>query len=171
MPKALVRLDGTLLVDRAHHVLRTAGLTPVVVVLGASATEIRAAATLPSDSFVDNPQWTTGMGSSLRVGLAALDDTDATAAVVLPVDTPGVTPAAVRRLVALAAPDALARATYDGHPGHPVLIGRDHWAAVTEQATGDAGARHYLAAHRPVPVPCEDIATGDDIDRPEDLPG
>lgn len=110
------------------------------------------------------------MGSSLRTGLAAIAGTEAVAAIVLPVDTPGVTPDAVRRLAGLAAPDALARATYHGQPGHPVLIGRDHWPAVAEQATGDAGARHYLATHRPVPVPCEDVATGEDVDRPEDLP-
>ncbi|GAB3442830.1 nucleotidyltransferase family protein [Actinophytocola sediminis] len=176
MPKALVRHRGSLFVERANRVLHAAGCTPVIVVLGASAAEVRAAASLPGSSIVDNPDWTTGMGSSLRTGLAAIATiatagTDASAAVVLPVDTPGVTSAAVRRLAALAAPGVLARATYDGRPGHPVLIGRDHWAAVIDQATGDAGARHYLAAHHPTPVPCEDIATGDDVDRPEDLPG
>jgi len=170
MPKALVRLHGTLLVEHADRVLHAADLAPVVVVLGASAVEVRAAAHLPDSSLVDNPQWTTGMGSSLRTGLAAIAGTDVVAAIVLPVDTPGVTPDAVRRLAGLAAPDALARATYHGQPGHPVLIGRDHWPAVAEQATGDAGARHYLATHRPVPVPCEDVATGEDVDRPEDLP-
>ncbi len=170
MPKALVRHRGSLLVEHANHVLHAAGCTPVIVVLGASADEVRATAQLPGSSIVDNPDWTSGMGSSLRTGLAALADTDAPAALVLPVDTPGVTPAAIRRLAALAAPDALARATYHGQPGHPVLIGRTHWTAVAATATGDAGARHYLASHHPTPVPCEDIATGEDVDRPEDLP-
>jgi CTP:molybdopterin cytidylyltransferase MocA len=170
MPKALVRHRGSLLVEHAAAVLHNAGCTPVVVILGASAAQVRAEAHLPETSIVDNPQWTTGMGSSLRIALTQLTDTDAHAAIVLPVDTPGVTPAAVERLATLAAPDALARATYHGEPGHPVLIGRTHWTAVAEQATGDAGARHYLATHPPTPVPCEDIATGEDVDRPEDLP-
>ncbi|MCA1655669.1 MAG: NTP transferase domain-containing protein, partial [Pseudonocardiaceae bacterium] len=114
--------------------------------------------------------WAAGMGSSLRVGFATLATTDATAVVVLPVDTPGVTASAVRRLAALASPDALARATYDGAPGHPVLIGRTRWAAVAELADGDEGARPYLARHTTTDVPCEDVASGADVDTPADLP-
>jgi CTP:molybdopterin cytidylyltransferase MocA len=170
MPKALVRHRGGLFVEHAAEVLHEAGCAPVVVVLGAAAAEVRATATLPGSSLVDNPEWTTGMGSSLRAGLAAVEGSDAEAVVILPVDTPGVTAAAVRRLAALAGPDALARATYDGKPGHPVLIGRTRWPDVAASATGDAGARDYLAAHRPLAVPCEDVAAGEDVDRPEDLP-
>jgi nicotine blue oxidoreductase len=170
MPKALVRHRHRLFVEQAAGVLHDGGCAPVVVVLGASADEVRASASLPGSSLVDNPEWATGMGSSLRAGLAALSTSDAVAVLVLPVDTPGVTAAAVRRLAALAAPDALARATYDGHPGHPVLIGRARWPDVSELATGDAGARSYLAAHPPLSVPCEDVATGADVDRPADLP-
>jgi len=171
LPKALVRHRGRLFVEHAAGVLHDAGCVPVVVVLGASADEVRAAASLTGSSIVDNPEWTTGMGSSLRAGLAALHAPDVVAAVILPVDTPGVTAAAVRRFVELGAPDALARATYDGTPGHPVLIGRERWADVAATATGDAGAREYLATHRPLAVPCEDIASGADVDRPSDLPG
>jgi CTP:molybdopterin cytidylyltransferase MocA len=158
MPKALVRHRGRLFVEHAAQVLHDAGCAPVVVVLGAAAAEVRAIADLPGSSLMDNPEWTTGMGSSLRTGLAAIEDADADAVVILPVDTPGVTPAAVRRLAALAGPDALARATYDGRPGHPVLIGRARWSDVAASATGDAGARDYL------------VAAGEDVDRPEDLP-
>jgi nicotine blue oxidoreductase len=103
------------------------------------------------------------------VGLDALSTSDAAAVVVLPVDTPGVTAAAVRRLAALAAPDALARASYDGAPGHPVLIGRAHWPGVWALATRDQGARPYLRRHGGTDVPCADVGTGTDVDRPEDL--
>lgn len=169
MPKALVRHGGELFVERAARALHDGGCVPVVVVLGASAAEVRAAASLPGSSLVDNPEWTTGMGSSLRAGLAAVASSGADAVVVLPVDTPGVTAEAVRRFVSLAGPDALARATYDGTPGHPVLIGRARWADVAASVTGDAGAREYLAAHPPLAVPCEDVATGADVDHPSDL--
>lgn len=171
MPKALVRHRGQLFVEHAADVLHAGGCAPVVVVLGALAADVRSTAMLSGSSLVDNPDWESGMGSSLRAGLAALATTDCAAVVVLPVDTPGVTAGAVRRFVALASPTALARATYDGRPGHPVLIGRDRWAAVGEQATGDAGARPYLARHDVAAVPCEDVASGADVDQPEDLPG
>jgi CTP:molybdopterin cytidylyltransferase MocA len=168
MPKALVRHRGQLFVEHAADVLHDGGCSPVVVVLGALADDVRSTAALSGSSLVDNPDWASGMGSSLRVGLSALGG-DVSAVVVLPVDTPGVTATAVRRFVAMASPSALARATYDGVPGHPVLIGRERWAAVAELADGDAGARPYLARHDVTTVPCEDIASGADVDRPEDL--
>ncbi|GAB2993126.1 nucleotidyltransferase family protein [Saccharothrix stipae] len=169
-PKALVSHGGVLWVDRAAAVLRDAGCAPVVVVLGASASSVRAGAALEGCVVVDNPDWATGMGSSLRAGLDALSGADVAAVVVLPVDTPGVTAAAVERLRPLAAPAALARASYDGAPGHPVLIGAEHWAGVSAAAVGDAGARDYLRVHGALDVPCGDVADGHDVDRPGDLP-
>lgn len=170
MPKALVEHRGALLVEHAVRVLLDAGCAPVVVVLGASADEVRARADLAGTTVVDNPGWAEGMSSSLRAGLTELAGSGADAVVVLPVDTPGVTAAAVRRLAERAGADALARATYDGAPGHPVLIGRAHWDGVRAEAVGDEGARPYLLRREVVGVPCADIADGADADRPEDLP-
>ena len=70
-PKALVRLRGRLLVERAADLLAAGGCDPVVVVLGAAADEVLAAAAAGRRTVV-NPDWPTGMGSSLRVGLAAV---------------------------------------------------------------------------------------------------
>lgn len=183
MPKALVTDAGRLLVERAMATLVEGGCDPVVVVLGAAADEVLARAELSAAIVVVNPQWAGGMGSSLRAGLAALRLPGASvpadlpgravparvdAACVLLVDTPGITAGAVRRVAGLAAPAALATATYHGEPGHPVLLGRDHWGAVAELAAGDVGARRYLARHPELVtrVPCEDIAVGDDLDVP-----
>jgi CTP:molybdopterin cytidylyltransferase MocA len=169
MPKALVRHGGRLFVESAAAVLRAGGCDPVLVVLGARADDVRAAADLTGYRVVDNPDWPEGMGASVRVGLGALTGSAAVAAVVLPVDVPGVTAAAVARVLATAAPDALARASYGGVPGHPVLIGATHWPGVLSSAVGDVGARDYLRTHDVLDVPCDDVATGDDVDRPEDL--
>jgi CTP:molybdopterin cytidylyltransferase MocA len=171
MPKALVRRGGILFVESAAAVLAAGGCDPVVVVLGARADDVRAAARLTRYQVVDNPDWAEGMGASVRVGLRALAGTEAVAALVLPVDVPGVTAAAVARVASLAGPSALARASYDGLPGHPVLLGSRHWAGVVESAVGDVGARDYLRAHDVVDVPCGDVGTGTDVDRPEDLEG
>ncbi|MBP2325755.1 nicotine blue oxidoreductase [Kibdelosporangium banguiense] len=165
MPKALVRFEGRLFVERAVQILQQGGCAPVLAVLGAQSEQVRAE--LPDLNAVDNPDWPQGMGSSLRTGLDAITGD---AVVVLPVDTPGIRPEAVRRLVALAGRGALLRASYHGEAGHPVLIGRDHWEGVYELATGDAGAREYLRRNRPGLVACEDISDGADVDRPGDLP-
>jgi CTP:molybdopterin cytidylyltransferase MocA len=64
----------------------------------------------------------------------------------------------------------LARAAYQGRPGHPVLLGRAHWAGVRNAASGDVGARTYLAGRADVvPVECGDLADADDVDTPEQL--
>lgn len=164
--KALVEYHGELLVRRAAGTMRAAGCDPVLVVVGASAAQVRA--TAPELTLVDNPGWATGMGSSLRTGLSALADAPAEAVVVLLADMPGVTPAAVRRVAAHAAPGALVAGGYAGRRGHPVLLGRRHWAGVAAAATGDRGARDYLRDHagqvRVVDV--GDVSDDTDLDRP-----
>lgn len=170
-PKALVELDGEPLVRRALRVLRDGGCAPLVVVVGAQAERVRAV--LPADVLaVVEPGWAEGMGASLRAGLAALArlDPQPVAALVHLVDLPGVSATAVARLAGLAAPDVLARAAFAGRPGHPVLIGRTHWPAVSGTATGDAGARGYLAGNPAVElVECGDVADPDDVDTPDQL--
>jgi nicotine blue oxidoreductase len=114
------------------------------------------------------------MGASLRAGLAALPELapHADAAVVLLVDLPDLVPAVVRRVADHAARPNLARATYgdtaDARHGHPVLIGRDHWAGAAATASGDRGARDYLDAHRVEAVDCSDLAGGADVDTASD---
>ncbi|WP_067503590.1 NTP transferase domain-containing protein [Actinoplanes sp. TFC3] len=77
-PKALVSWQGTLLVERAGNTLRAAGLDPVLIVVGAQSARVRAAA--PTLTYVENPDWETGMASSLRAGLNSLAATTAAAA-------------------------------------------------------------------------------------------
>lgn len=166
-PKALARDDdGTSWLLRSVQALRPCA--EIVVVLGAEAE--RAAALLPmSVSRIRADDWSEGMGASLRAGLAALAPTRHDAALVSLVDLPDVDAAVVARLLSTATgPGDLARAAYDGVPGHPVLIGRDHWAGVIEVATGDRGARDYLASHEVALVECGDLASGLDVDHRAD---
>lgn len=163
-PKALARDDdGTSWLLRSVQALRPCA--EIVVVLGAEAE--KAAALLPmSVSRIRAEDWAEGMGASLRAGLAALAPTTYDAALVSLVDLPDVDAAVVARLLASATgPDDLARAAYDGVPGHPVLIGRHHWEGVVATATGDRGARDHLATHDVALVECGDLATGADVDR------
>jgi nicotine blue oxidoreductase len=165
----LVRHDGSLLVERAVATVRAAGCSPIVVVLGAAAAEVRSQARLGDVTLVENEGWKSGMGSSLRTGLDALGATDVDAVVVLLVDTPGVTAEAVRRVAEKDGRDSLVAATYGNRRGHPVLLGRDHWSGVALLASADVGARAYLSARSASvqTVPCADIADDTDIDLPE----
>ncbi|MFD9869138.1 NTP transferase domain-containing protein [Streptomyces niveus] len=173
-PKALLPHRGRPLVEHAVRSLREGGCERVHVVVGAAADEVRARAVLPGCVLVDNPEWASGMGSSLRAGLASLTAASVrSAALVMLVDQPGIGPAAVARvLAAYDSPATLAAASYGGERGHPVLFGARHWAAVAADATGDQGARGYLRSHaRDIAlVECGDVAEGYDIDTEEDLP-
>lgn len=64
---------------------------------------------------------------------------------------------------------ALRRAAYGGVPGHPALIGRDHWEPVIASASGDHGARHHFRVTPHELVECGDLATGRDVDTPDEL--
>jgi molybdenum cofactor cytidylyltransferase/nicotine blue oxidoreductase len=167
MPKALVEYQGSLLVERAVATAR-AVCDPVLVVLGAQAVDVWQRARLGEAILLVNRDWETGMASSLRTGLDGLRGLPggADAALVQLVDMPGMTPAALARVAEHAAPDALAVATYDGVRGHPVLIGREHWAGVAATATGDEGARRYLATHEVTEVDCSGLADPTDLDVP-----
>jgi CTP:molybdopterin cytidylyltransferase MocA len=169
-PKALVVSDdGTPWLHTALAALHDGGCPRVTVVLGAEAEQ---AAMLLAQAPVDHDdlhvvvaaEWAEGMGASLRAGLGRLG-LRADAVLVSLVDLPDVSADVVARVVAAATgPASLARASYDGTPGHPVLLGRDHWEGVRASAAGDRGARDYLAAHDVTLVECGDLATGRDVD-------
>jgi CTP:molybdopterin cytidylyltransferase MocA len=168
-PKALLVVDGERLVDRAVRVLGEAGCRPVYVVVGAAPSLAVESPTGVPVTVVDNPDWRTGMGSSVRCGLTAVGEE---AVVVMVVDTPGIGAVAVRRLVDAFMVGATAVvATYAGAPRNPVLLAREHFADVSALAVGDVGARAFLAAHPDVvtSVECSDVADPADIDTLDDL--
>ena len=176
-PKALLRdADGVPLLDRSVRSLLAGGCEAVTVVLGAAEAEARALLHDLGWSGADRvdavraADWAEGMGASLRAGLAALEGTPAIGVLVSLVDLPDVDARVVRRVLdAASGTSTLARASYGGEPGHPVLIGRDHWPGVASSAEGDRGARGYLEQHVVTLCECGDLATGRDLDRPEDL--
>jgi CTP:molybdopterin cytidylyltransferase MocA len=173
-PKALrVDTDGTSWLLRSIAVLRDGGCAAVIVVLGCQAARVRdvlARSTLAEDSMitvVEAANWEQGMGSSLRSGLLAARSATWRAVLVHLVDLPDVTAEVARRLIRQAPPGtaSLARVTYGGRPGHPVLIGRDHLESIMANLAGDSGAKGYLAHHGAHSVECGDLASGQDHDR------
>jgi CTP:molybdopterin cytidylyltransferase MocA len=182
-PKALVEFDGLTLAQRGVDLLRAGGADPILVVTGA--VPVQLSGTHP----VDNPDWRTGMGSSLRAALQALaggQDEPAQlggnvaavlggnvgAVVVALADQPLVGAEAVARLIAAYRAGAtVAVAAYDGRPRNPVLLAREHWPEVIAMAAGDQGARAFLRARPDLVtlVECADTGRPDDIDTPADL--
>jgi CTP:molybdopterin cytidylyltransferase MocA len=166
MPKALVSDDAGSWLVRGVATLRDGGCARVSVVLGAEADRARPLLDGLDVSVVVAADWAEGMGASLRAGLRSLAGSADDGVVVSLVDLPDLVPEVVARVVASAVgdPAALARAAYAGRPGHPVLLGRDHWSGVVDSAVGDQGARAYLAPRQVTLVECGDLASGHDVD-------
>ncbi len=146
--------------QKAVTALAEGGCGDVVVVLGAALVEVPwpARAVIASD-------WADGMSASVRAGIAAIGSADL--AVLHTVDTPDVGPDVVRRVLsaAVGTRSGLARAVYDGRPGHPVVAHRRHWPQLLQSLVGDRGAGPFLRSRSDVvTVECADLATGRDID-------
>lgn len=174
--KALLRkANGQSLLASAMDALLGGGCSHIVVVLGADADQV--AAELGGSAQVEvlvNHGWSSGMGSSLSLGLGAVPD--GSAALVALVDQPGLSAELVRRILAGHRPGRITAAGYRRidaplRRGHPVLFAPEHLKPAAASAAGDTGARPYLAAHRDRldVIDCSDLDTGLDIDTVADL--
>lgn len=167
-PKALLRscdaADGIAetWLSRSTGVLLESGCDRVVVVLGAMAQLARPL--VPSDPRIDvvvADLWELGLSASLRAGLGAVTGD---AALITLVDLPDLPASVVSRVARDAAPATLRLAVFNARPGHPVLIGRDHWESLAASLAGDRGARAYLQANGAEKVECADLWDGLDRD-------
>ena len=144
-----------------------------MVVVGAEAqraTELAVAA--GADLVVEASDWAQGQSASLRAGLVAVQATSADVACILLVDLPDVGAAVVERRSCARERGGSRGTGPRGIPRRAGAPGRDGsrpLAGVLDLATGDRGARDYLAAHDHLVVECGDLATGRDVDTPADL--
>lgn len=145
----------------------------MVVVAGHARSSVEEALTGLEVEVAFNPQFASGLASSLRVGLAAMPR-DIAGALVLLGDMPEVGAPLIDALIEafLARKDALAAVpVHEGRRGNPVLLGRGLFEAAM-RLEGDEGARRLVAALAPeacVEVPAPDFSAVLDIDTPDDL--
>lgn len=161
-PKLLADLGGRPLLEWAVRAqCGVPELERVVVVLGAHAEEIVSRVRFGRAEVVVCGQWESGQAASLRRGLAAL--AGAGRVIVTLGDAPLITPAVIARFLG---EPPLTRATYQGRPGHPVVLGREQMEALTG-LSGDRGARDLLRGGPVIEV--GHLCSGRDVDTPEDL--
>jgi len=166
--KQLADLDGRPLLEHAIVAMEAVpAIERIVVVLGAAAGEISDQVDLGAAEVVVCRDWEEGLSASLRTGAKQLADTEAI------IVTLGDQPLISREVIAaildqIRAPEAAARATYDGRPGHPVLIKRELYGAVAG-LRGDTGARDMLATAGVREFEAAHLCRPDDVDTPADL--
>jgi molybdenum cofactor cytidylyltransferase len=170
-PKLLLEWQGKTLVRRAAETATESGAAPVILVSGPYDAEMRRElADLPV-RVVHNPDYATGMSTSLRAGVAALPD-DVAGAIVMLSDQPLVSSDVLVKLASnLVEQEALiVQPRYDGAPGNPVGFNRGLFAELQSQH-GDQGARELLRARRSdiCYVDFDNAALQQDIDTAEDF--
>jgi len=170
-PKQLIVHEGEPLVRRAALNAADADADPVVVVLGANASLIAPSlfGLTPPITTVANPNWETGLASSLVTGLRVLEDsTQYDAVLVTLADMPLVDIAALKRLVA-AFDDQhrIVASAYNGVIGVPAVFAREYVAELM-QLEGDSGAGQWLRQRQSEVTSIPLDAGAVDIDTPED---
>lgn len=175
-PKALLRkTSGETLLAAGLSALLAGGCDHVVVVLGAGAQQI--SAQLAKDERITvlvNAAWSSGMGSSFALGMSKAPAKSPV--LVALVDQPGLSAELVQRLIEARRGGRITAAGYRRagaqlRRGHPVLFAPEHSGPAALSASGDAGARAYLAAHEDLIdlLDCSDLDSGLDIDTIDDL--
>ncbi len=151
-----------------------ASIGPVVVVTGktplpldfAFSDEAQASITkwgLPHS--INNPNWSTGMASSVHCAIEFAASLGAQAVVIGLADQPCVPPSAWQRVASSTSP--LAVATYDTKRGNPVKLHAEMWSHLP--TTGDEGARNLLRSHHQLVSEVSCTGSAIDIDTIEDL--
>jgi CTP:molybdopterin cytidylyltransferase MocA len=173
-PKGLLRFDDRdSFLTRIVRTLNEAGVTDVVIVLGHEAARVSAAIERSglSARCVLNERYRDGQFSSLLAGLAEVDRPEVSGMLLALVDAPLFSVSTVRAIVErferTHAP--VVRAVRGAEHGHPVLIGRALFGALSE-ADPAFGAKPIVRAHASEAgdVSVDDPGAFVDIDTPED---
>lgn len=170
--KLLESVNGKPMVRAAVEAAVHGNLSPVIVVTGHEPNKVASMLGGLDTVLAHNPNFATGLSTSLAAGIAAVPD-GCDGACVLLADMPGVTADHVERLIAAFDPGAKAAICvpiYRGQRGNPVLFARAFFPAMMS-LSGDVGAKRIVQANaaqvREVEMP--DAGTLADVDTPDAL--
>jgi molybdenum cofactor cytidylyltransferase len=167
--KLLLEVGGRPMLARVVDAILATPVRPVWVVTGHQADAVRAALANREVHFAHNAQHAKGIGTSICVGVRALDPATDGALVCLG-DLPGLRTASVQALLAAFHPERICVPVHDGRRGHPVLFGRRFFPELAALAA-DRGARGILKAHPDAvcEVPVADAGVVLDVDDAQQL--
>ena len=132
-PKQLLPYGDATLLDHVLGVARACRFDQLVCVIGGAAEDIRSTVGFEGVEVVENPEFGEGCSSSIAAALGAVDPRCDVLVLMLG-DQPGVTPTAVRTLLARRHGGTIAVSRYDDGIGHPV--------AFTREVFGDLASLH-----------------------------
>jgi molybdenum cofactor cytidylyltransferase len=165
-PKQLLAIDGRPLLEVVVGHACASRLHEVLVVLGAAADEIRSRVDLGRAQVLINPDHASGMASSLRAGLAALDPSVDRVMIILG-DQPEIGGGLIDRLLDLQEQSGLPAAalSFNGLLHPPVVLQRELWGDLMD-LEGDVGCRAVIRAR---PELVARLSSGEELNHPVDL--
>jgi molybdenum cofactor cytidylyltransferase len=165
-PKQLLSIVGRPLLEVVVAHVCASRLDDVLVVLGAEADEIKRRVDLGRARVLVNPDHASGMASSLRAGLAALDGGVDRVMVILG-DQPEIGGGLIDRLLDLQENSGLPAAalSFNGLLHPPVVLDRELWGDLMD-LEGDVGCRAVIRAR---PELVARLVSNDDLTHPVDL--
>jgi molybdenum cofactor cytidylyltransferase len=167
--KQSLPLHGIPLLQRAVQTATAAGAGPIVVVLGARAHELQPILLGQPVQVVINPDWQSGMGTSIRAGIAALHGQPIDAAMIFLCDQPLISSAHLTQMIAahFSAAKPMTAAFYAGTLGTPVIFSSTLFNAL--QNLNDAQGGKTLINQHPDQVQTFDLPeAAADVDTPAD---
>ncbi len=170
--KMLAELNGKPLVRIVTEQALASKASPVIVVTGHQADEVEKALQGLDVTFVRNPDFASGLASSVRAGIAAVPASAAGAMVCLG-DMPLIDKGLLDKLIAAFSPERgslIAVPVSGGRRGNPVLWSRRFFGELMA-IDGDIGGRHLVDHHSEavVEVPVDGDGAFLDIDTPQAL--
>jgi molybdenum cofactor cytidylyltransferase len=146
-PKQLLTLNGLTLLEKAASAALDLNSSPVLVVLGAYADDIKSNVQLQGVDIAVNEGWEEGMASSLRMGIEYMQQNhvNVDAILFLVCDQPYLHSALLKDLIALQKEKDLpiAASSYGGKIGTPALFHQSTFSSLM-LLKGDTGARKLL---------------------------
>ena len=168
-PKQVLPYRGATLLDWVLDTARECRFDQLLVALGGASEAVRGSVDLAGANVVVNEQFGSGCSSSIAAALGSLDP-GCDVLVLLLGDQPGVTPDAVRALLAGRGGASLAVCRYEDGRGHPFAFGRSVFAELA-RLHGDKAVWKLLerrasdVAEVPVPGPVPlDVDTWQDYE-------
>ncbi len=170
--KMLAELGGKPLVRIVTEQALASKASPVIVVTGHQADVVEKALQGLDVSFVRNPDYATGLASSVKAGVGALPASAAGALICLG-DMPLIDVGLLDKLIAAFSPERsslIAVPVSAGRRGNPVLWSRRFFGELMA-LSGDVGGRHLIDHHSEavVEVPVDGHGAFLDIDTPQAL--
>ncbi len=166
-PKALLEIRGKTFLRNIADTIETAGVSDIVLVLGADGELIRESLGWFRGTIAVNPLWEDGQLSSLIVGLNALNSRIVRGAMICPVDHPLITKPLLLELLSAfeTSGKKIAVPAMDGRRGHPVIFDASLFDEL-RRAPKNAGARAVVHNHAEdlVAVPTSERGAFVDID-------